>query len=50
MKIDQLPELQEISLIQARTAANRIEGQAIITATNQLLAELKADIDIKTEN
>ncbi len=50
MTIAQIPELQEISDIQARTAAKRSEGQAIIAATGKRLAELQADMGIDAED
>lgn len=46
----QIPELQEIKDIQARTAAKRSEGQAIIAATGKRLSELQAEMGIDAED
>lgn len=46
MKIDQIPEFQQISATQARTKAKRAEGQATIAATGKYLAKLKAEMGI----
>lgn len=50
MTIAQIPELQEIREIQARTAAKRTEMRATIAANSKRLVKLQAEMEIESES